>query len=368
MAAVTLFLSGDVMTGRGIDQILPYPSDPALFEDYVRTASEYVALAERAHGAIGAPVDFGYVWGDALDELEQRRPDARIINLETAVTASKVHEPKGINYKMNPANIPVLTAAGIDCCVLSNNHVLDWGEAGLLDTLASLKDAGIQSAGAGSSLAEASSPALIELSGDCRICVYGLGAMTSGIPSHWAAAPDRPGIHLLPDLSERTAQRIGEEVKSRKRPGDIIVMSIHWGSNWGYKIVSEQRSFAHALIDLGACDVLHGHSSHHARPIEVYRGKPILYGCGDFINDYEGIAGLEQYRGDLSLMYLPRINTANAALESLTIIVFQKHRFRLRRASRGDLEWLKTKLNEESRSFGTRLSLDRDGRLEAHWT
>jgi len=75
-----------------------------------------------------------------------------------------------------------------------------------------------------------------------------------------------------------------------------VVASIHWGDNWGYEI-------AHNLIDHAGVDIIHGHSSHHAKGIEVWHGKPVIYGCGDFINDYEGIGGNEKYRSDLSLMY-----------------------------------------------------------------
>ncbi|MGC2824929.1 MAG: CapA family protein, partial [Pseudolabrys sp.] len=130
-----LFLCGDVMLGRGIDQILPQPCDPALHEDYVQSALEYVQLAEAANGSVKRPVAPAYVWGGALDELKQARPDARIINLETSITRSEDFDPKGINYRMSPENAAVLAAAHIDCCVLANNHILDWGRAGLLDTL-----------------------------------------------------------------------------------------------------------------------------------------------------------------------------------------------------------------------------------------
>ena len=129
---VTLFLCGDVMTGRGVDQILPHPSSPEIFEAHARSALDYVGLAERAAGPIARPVDYAYVWGDALAEFERVRPDVRIVNLETAVTASQ--EPwagKGIHYRMHPANVPCLTAAELDCCVVANNHVMDWSRAGL---------------------------------------------------------------------------------------------------------------------------------------------------------------------------------------------------------------------------------------------
>src|SRR5271166_2083611 len=148
------------MTGRGIDQILPHPCDPRIHEDYLQSALDYIALAERVNGPIKTPVGFDYIWGEALDELSRQKPHARIVNLETAVTASGAPEPKGINYRMNPANIAVLTVARLDACVLSNNHVLDWGVDGLLDTLDFVRGAGIPTAGAGRGLAQASAPAI----------------------------------------------------------------------------------------------------------------------------------------------------------------------------------------------------------------
>jgi poly-gamma-glutamate synthesis protein (capsule biosynthesis protein) len=137
---ITLFLCGDVMTGRGIDQVLPQPSKPQLFEPYMRSALGYVQLAEEENGPIPRPVDFSYIWGDALDTWERLRPDLRIVNLETAVTTSdEAQSGKSIHYRMHPANVPCLPAAGIDCCVLANNHVLDWGYAGLAETLDTLQ-------------------------------------------------------------------------------------------------------------------------------------------------------------------------------------------------------------------------------------
>jgi len=146
------------MTGRGIDQILPHPSDPALYEPGTNNAKEYVKLAEQVTGPISTPVDFAYIWGDALAELQHVAPDARIINLETAVTRSKAWEDKEINYRMSPDNIACLTAAQIDCAVLANNHVLDWGTTGLVETADTLHKAGIATAEMGRTLTEAEAP------------------------------------------------------------------------------------------------------------------------------------------------------------------------------------------------------------------
>ena len=100
---ITIFMCGDVMTGRGIDQVLPHPSDPRIYEPYVRDARGYVELAENVSGLIPRPVSFSYIWGDALDEWERVAPDVRIINLETSVTTSNDYwQGKGINYRMHP--------------------------------------------------------------------------------------------------------------------------------------------------------------------------------------------------------------------------------------------------------------------------
>ena len=73
-----------------------------------------------------------------------------------------------------------------------------------------------------------------------------------------------------------------------------------------------QSQLAHSLLDEAGVDVIHGHSSHHVKGIEVYKGKAILYGCGDFLTDYEGIQGYEEFRDDLVLMYFLTYRSANA--------------------------------------------------------
>jgi len=175
---IVLFLSGDVMTRRGIDQILPYPDDPVLYEPDMKSAKEYVKLAEQGTGPISMPVDFAYIWGDALGELQRVAPDARIINLETAITRSAKQEDKGINYRMSPDNIACLTAAQIDCAVVANNHVLDWGMTGLVETVDTLHKASIKTAGVGRNRTEAAVPAVLEVASKGRILVFAYGSAT----------------------------------------------------------------------------------------------------------------------------------------------------------------------------------------------
>lgn len=364
---VTIFLCGDVMTGRGIDQILPHPCDPRLYEEYLTSALDYVALAEGRVGPIPRPAGFSCIWGDALGELDRVHPDARIINLETSITTSEEPEPKGINYRMSPANAPCLKAAKIDCCVLANNHVLDWGVAGLHETLETLSDIGLKSAGAGRDRVEAATPAIIETGGDRRIIVFSFGSQTSGIPRDWRATKDRPGVNLLEDLSDQTVALIATNVRAIKRPGDIVVASIHWGANWGYDIPRDQRRFAQGLIDQAEVDVIHGHSSHHPKAIEVYRNKPILYGCGDFLNDYEGIVGYERFRDDLALMYFVTLDVSTGDLAALDMTPLQISKLRLNHVSRGDAEWLRDTLSREGARFGTSVEFGDANRMQLTW-
>jgi poly-gamma-glutamate capsule biosynthesis protein CapA/YwtB (metallophosphatase superfamily) len=350
VSRVRLFLSGDVMTGRGVDQVLPHSCPPRIYERYVTSAADYVRLAERRHGPI--PVDTGYarVWGDALAELDRLRPDARIINLETSVTTCEHALAKGINYRMHPANAPVLTAAGIDCCVLANNHVLDWDESGLVETLATLELAGIHVAGAGRDLEAARAPAVLPAPHDTRVLVFGMAAGDSGVPASWAAGAAKPGVCFLRDFSARTVADIADRVRRTKRPGDVAVLSVHWGGNWGYEVPAAHREFAHAVIDDASVDVVHGHSSHHPKAVEVYRDRPIFYGCGDLLNDYEGIAGHDEFRADLVLLYLPTLE--DGRLTALDMIPLRIRHFSLRRPPAADRAWLAATMDRECRRFG----------------
>jgi len=365
--AVRIFLCGDVMTGRGIDQILPHPCDPQLHEDYATSALHYVRLAERAAaGPIPRNVAPSYVWGAALDEFNRTRPDVRIINLETSITRSEDYAPKGINYRMSSENARCLAAAGIDCCVLANNHVLDWGRTGLLDTLATLARLKIKTAGAGRNLAQASAPAMLNVPGKGRVLVFALAVVTSGTPPSWAATREATGVNLLTELSAASVARIADQVARLRQPGDVVIVSIHWGPNWGYEIPDEQRRFAHAVIDQAGVSIVHGHSSHHPKAIEVYRNRLILYGCGDFLNDYEGIRGYEEFRDDLGLMYFADISSSSMDLEALEIIPLQIRQFRLIRPTIPDVDWVRQMLDLESRRFGTRVATS-DARLALSW-
>ena len=396
---ITLFICGDVMLGRGIDQLLPHPNEPYIHERWIRgyirglkssrvllllrhfvpdriiykrdvkSAREYVELAEKVHGPIQQPVDFSYIWGDALEELGRVAPDLRIINLETSITKSDAYwKGKGIHYRMHPENTPCITAAKIDCCSLANNHVIDWGYSGLLDTLEALDKANVKRAGAGRDAQEAASPAVMEVGEKGRVIVFSFGLKTSGIPAVWAASQDKAGVNLLEDFSDETFHSVKERIQKVKQQGDIAVASIHWGGNWGFKVYPKQRWLAHKLIDDAGVDIIHGHSSHHVKGIEVYKERPIMYGCGDLINDYEGIGNFyEDFRKDLGLMYFVSSNPATGKLVHLQMTPTQVKRLKVNRASREDALWLKDTLNREGKKLGTRVELNKDNTLTLEW-
>ncbi|MEU9379565.1 CapA family protein [Streptomyces sp. NPDC048279] len=360
---VTLFLGGDVMLGRGVDQILPHPGDPALRETYIHDARDYVGLAEAANGPIPRPVGFRWPWGAALSVLDEAAPDVRVVNLETTVTGDGDFAPgKGVHYRMSPANLSCLAAARPDVCALANNHVLDFGPRGLHETLDVLAEAGLRTAGAGPDEVRARRPAIVPLGGDGRVLVFAFGMPSSGIPKDWAATGQRAGVDVVAEPSAAAASAFADRLRQVRRPGDIAIVSVHWGPNWGYAVSRSEVRFAHALLDAGV-DVVHGHSSHHPRPLEVYRERIILYGCGDLVDDYEGIGGYESYRDDLRVLYLVSVEADTGRLVDARMVPLQARRMRLEHASAEDTEWLRAVLDRHSRAFGTRVDGGPDGTL-----
>ena len=322
-----IFLCGDVMLGRGIDQGLPRPCAPRLHEASMDFAVGYLRLAEQANGPIPRPLDFAYVWGAALMELNRTQPHARIINLETSITRSEDFEPKGINYRMSPENAGCLATAGIDCCALANNHVLDWGRAGLLDTLAALHQLAHQDRGSGSRSRRgerAGDPGRRRRGTSARIFVR------FGDERH-ATALGGTGRCCRSEFSACSVRGDGRRGHPAGDPGEAAKRYRHrfhpLGIELGLRDRGSQRWFAHALVDRANVSIVYGHSSHHAKGLEVYNNRLILYGCGDFLNDYEGIRGYEEFRDDLALMYFASVDLSSADLLALEMVPLQSGGF-----------------------------------------
>ena len=351
-----LCLAGDLMLGRGIDQALLTSCDPRIYERFVGDARDYVTLAEQRNGPISQPISCARLWGDAAAARERRAPDLAFANLETAATTHPDPWPgKAIHYRMHPDNLACLTAFGWDAVSLANNHVLDWDVAGLAETLARLDEAGIPYVGAGRSAEAAAEPWRVELK-DRSVAVLAYGSPDSGVPDDWAAAERAPGVNLLSDFTEATVDSLVDDIEARTAADDVVIVSVHWGSNWGWDVPEAHRRVARRLIDEAGVDLVHGHSSHHPRPLEVYRGKLILYGCGDFVNDYEGIGGHDEYRGDLTVLYVADLDAREGTLDQLSMEVFQIRRLGLRAASADDAAWLGRTLQRHGRASSGSLS------------
>jgi poly-gamma-glutamate synthesis protein (capsule biosynthesis protein) len=345
---LSIFLGGDLMTGRGVDQILAHPGDPDLWEPGTSDARTYVRLAVEANGPFPTPVPDRWPWGDALDLLDRHGAQVRIANLETSVTTQGApDEGKAVHYRMAPANVGCLSAAGLQAVTLANNHTLDFGRAGLVETLQTLAAAGIATAGAGTSGDAAARPAIVPTDAGGRVVLIGLGSPSSGIPPEWAAAGETPGVYLVTDLTPPAADELLEPAAAVRQPGDVLIVSVHWGSNWGYEVPAEHVAFARALIDSGV-DIVHGHSSHHPRPVEIYRGRLILYGVGDLIDDYEGIGGYGRYRPELRLLPIATVDDFSGQLAALRLIPVRSRQMRLQRGDTDDAELLGRTLNDIS--------------------
>jgi poly-gamma-glutamate capsule biosynthesis protein CapA/YwtB (metallophosphatase superfamily) len=252
---LTLAFTGDVMLGRLVNEML-------------KTMS---------------PAE---VWGDVLPHLAQA--DLRIVNLECALTVhfhQWTRARKMFHFRADPKAVRVLQAARIDACALANNHILDYEEHGLRDTLRMLRVTGIRHAGAGANAAEAAAPAMLDVSGAAR-CRVALLSFTDNEPD-FAATAEHPGTNYLEvSLQEETLTRIANGIaQARAQGADLVVFSNHWGANFVERPAPEFRSFARRVIELGA-DIYYGHSAHICQGIEIYRGKPILYDTGNFIDDY----------------------------------------------------------------------------------
>jgi poly-gamma-glutamate synthesis protein (capsule biosynthesis protein) len=221
-------------------------------------------------------------WGDTLPLFAAA--DVRICNLECSLTMER--DPaslpfKEFRFRSDPFNVAALRLAGIDAVSIANNHVADFGDAGLMDTVMTLDRADIAHSGAGASLELASAAAMVR----SRAGSVAVLACTDNEPG-WEAGHDRPGVRYLPiDPRDRRAVALIDDVRRLRSHVDVVVVSLHWGPNWDGSPPPEHISFARTIIDAGA-DIVFGHSPHIVRGIEVYRRRVIIYSAGDFVDDY----------------------------------------------------------------------------------
>jgi poly-gamma-glutamate synthesis protein (capsule biosynthesis protein) len=374
-----LIHGGDNMLGRAVQLSFPVQAPgEELIKDSC-TAAHYLDLClDHPSGRENDPTlqeirsmnanHGSYLWGDYLGMYIMPPPDLRLLNIETAVTKSIDNKDlpmwKSIRYHMHSDNYetamrgflshggeqpasPVIVNFG-------NNHAMDYGRQALeqesIPLFEQLKSDSFQTVGVGRNLQEASRPAKISCK-STSIQVFAFSSGCSGTPSDWWATENRAGLVGLPSLySEKdvkSAMKIAKATfdRSPKPESGLRIVSIHWGPNWAMKgetteELAARRSFAHRLIDECGVDLIYGHSSHHARGIEVYKNKLILYGTGDIINDYEGFEnpGEERYVR-LGGIYLADINRVSGDFEELRVVPTFMNRLRLERFTPSSRLW-----------------------------
>jgi poly-gamma-glutamate synthesis protein (capsule biosynthesis protein) len=297
-----------------------------------------------------------YPWGDTLSLF--RDADVRLCNLECVISDKGTPwsaTPKVFHFRSDAKNVAVLNAAQIDAVSLANNHVLDFSYEGLFDMLRHLRRAGIRFAGAGATLKEASAPIIWEVQGR----KLGFIAITDNEPD-WAASGKHSGVWYVPiRVDGKQAQYLFEVVQQTKAEVACLIVSVHWGSNWGYAPPPEHRLFAHALIDRGA-DIIFGHSSHVARGIEMYQNRPIIYGAGDFIDDY---AVDEVERNDQSFLFIIEMNATT--LSRLLLYPTVIRHFQARRARNSECLAIVTHMQRLCMQLNTTMTWnEKEERLE----
>jgi len=349
--AIRLFLGGDVMTGRLIDRLFPVHCPP------VAEPEESIARVEDLQNSVrdahGDAVPHDYIWGFAREAVDAAEPDFRLVNLETAITTCSDRQDKRYTFRMHPDNIACLTAMRLDCVSLANNHSLDFGKTGLVQTLVTLEQAGIATCGAGLSPELAARPAIRDLPGGGRVLVFGWGFASSGVPETWAVARNRPGIQRIEEINAETAAAMARSIAAWRRPGDVVIASLHWGDNWVSEVPEAHRALARLLVDRAGVDVIHGHSAHHLQPAEIHNGKLILYDCGDLIDDYAATAGPPEYRHHMGALFFADVDRETGRAVNFFATPVRRANYRLQSCDAATSQWVQNTLRGVQASSST---------------
>lgn len=262
---------------------------------------------------------------------------------------------------MHPRNASALRPAKIDYASLANNHTLDFCNEGLFETMKTLKYEGVQFGGVGEDAQEACAPTVLSLSGE-EGAEHDIEIFSaSDHPKEWSTVP---GFHLI-DYSQQTRDHL-KQILTVPRPDHIKlhIFSVHWGPNYSWQAADEVRSLAHYLIDECEVDIIHGRSSHHVQGAELYKGKLIIYGCGDFIDDY---ATIKEYRNDLSALWQETVQeNEDGHLQLAWMRVFptriKRYQVQLLDKSDQDYKWACTCISKLSERFDTKFTTSTDPR------
>ena len=288
---------------------------------------------------------YTYPWGETIGLL--RKTDINIINLETTLTSSTKKVPKVFNYKAETDRVQSLIEAKIDVCNLANNHILDFSEEGLIETILTLDKAGIKHVGAGINKQEAAEPVTIEK----KNIAVGIIGFTDNEPG-WVAKENKPGTNYVRvgDIG-----RVKKEIVKLRDKVDVLVFTIHWGPNMRKRPTKQFRDFAHRVIDAGV-DIFHGHSAHIFQGIETYKGKLILYDTGDFIDDYYVDPFL---RNDQSFLYL--VDVDKDGLKKVELVPVLISQMQVNKARGSNYRKTVDRVKELSKEFGTTITETSEG-------
>ncbi|HOQ07346.1 MAG TPA: CapA family protein [Clostridiales bacterium] len=273
-------------------------------------------------------------------------------NLECPLTSSGkgLYKTGKIVLKAEPESVAALTSAGFNLISLANNHIMDYYEKGLFDTMELLDRHGIVHAGGGRNIDEAREMAIIEKNG----MKIGLLAYTdmaeivfAGDPYlSFAAGPEKSGV------APRKYELIKEDIEKNRDKVDLLVISLHWGIEDSFRVTDEQVEFAHRLIDDGA-DMILGHHPHQFQGIEIYNGKPILYSMGNFLFDQNESENMESFIVDMKYK-----GTELAGLSAVPVRILKKSYVEIQTGS--DAAELLSRQADLSRRLGTEPVIEND--------
>jgi poly-gamma-glutamate capsule biosynthesis protein CapA/YwtB (metallophosphatase superfamily) len=285
-----------------------------------------------------------YPWGDTIKLV--RDADWRCANLECVFSDGNsldMPNSKLFRFRSDPANVAVLETVAMSVVSLANNHTLDFGRDAMLDMLRILNQAGVTYGGAGANLEEASRPSISAVKG-MKIALL---SFTDNEPA-WEATARRAGVFYVPlELENQHTEFLLDVIRMTRAQVDFVVVSAHWGSNWSDHPPPAHTALAHRMIDAGA-SLIFGHSAHVFRGIELYRGCPIFYSTGDFIDDY---AVAPEQRNDRSFLFFVMVE--NRQVRSVRLVPTIIRNCQARIAPDPDAEEIAGKMQALSAEFGT---------------
>lgn len=319
---IRVMFGGDVMLGRGVTRAM---------------------LQNGAHYPLAPIADL------------MRGVDAAIVNLECAMTSCTTRwagRPKAFYFGAHPCAVLALERAGVDMVSLANNHVLDFGEEGLRDTLRLLHKHGIRHAGAGEDLDAALAPAI----GVYRGIRLGMAAFCDH-QEDFAAGADRSGIARIDLGNESKATEVLHAALDRLTCAacDWPILSLHWGPNMTARPSRQFRSFAHTAIDMG-WKILFGHSAHVFQGIEIHRGCPIIYAAGDLVDDYYVD---HDFRNDHQLLF--ELELTRTRMQSICLHPVFIENCQACPATGEQYKYIADRMTSLCHELGTEVVLDKDG-------